>query len=434
MAQTYLLPIKTAAALFPLLALLTLLPMAVTVYRRHGVLSSGRALSLFGFLYYAFTALCMALVPLPVRTPDMCTRFAEVARPGWRPGHTLGDVWKEADQQVSLGALVLHNPAVAGAVFNVLLLLPIGVFVRCHVRRGLAVATAAGLGTSLFFELTQGTGIWGIYPCPYRLFDVDDLLFNTAGAALGWLVAGPVARVLPPLERLDERVRLRRAVPFGRRLTALTVDLAGLAAASALTGAVLLLLGEATAALLSPLVLFVLWFVVLPAATSTTPGKRLLRLRLTGPDGTGRPPLWRLLLRALLLGAVVSPLVVALAAVPTAVVLLFPQGVSTVRDADPSGLVHLADSLPYGALLLTAGFALPFWFWYGTRTLLHPRQSAAHEALSGVRNTALPPTSARSAEMAEGIPAVRAAADPAAPGPAGPGTGDGHRAAELLQV
>ncbi|MGW1302267.1 hypothetical protein ACWD5R_21160 [Streptomyces sp. NPDC002514] len=59
MATAYILPIKTAAALFPLLALLLLLPTAVVVYRRHGVMSPGRTLSLYGFLYYLLTAYCL---------------------------------------------------------------------------------------------------------------------------------------------------------------------------------------------------------------------------------------------------------------------------------------------------------------------------------------------------------------------------------------
>ncbi|MDW6062041.1 hypothetical protein SAZ11_33490 [Streptomyces sp. FXJ1.4098] len=41
MTDAYLLPIKTAAALFPLLALALFLPTAVALYRRHGVMSRG---------------------------------------------------------------------------------------------------------------------------------------------------------------------------------------------------------------------------------------------------------------------------------------------------------------------------------------------------------------------------------------------------------
>ena len=45
-----------------------------------------------------------------------------------------------------------------------------------------------GFGLSLTVELTQLTGLWGLYPCPYRQFDVDDLILNTTGVALGFAV------------------------------------------------------------------------------------------------------------------------------------------------------------------------------------------------------------------------------------------------------
>ncbi|MDW6062040.1 hypothetical protein SAZ11_33485 [Streptomyces sp. FXJ1.4098] len=68
----------------------------------------------------------MTVVPLPRRSADMCSRFAVVADPQLIPGNTFGDIWKEAHGEVGVNALVLQNPAVAGTLFNLLLLLPLG--------------------------------------------------------------------------------------------------------------------------------------------------------------------------------------------------------------------------------------------------------------------------------------------------------------------
>jgi hypothetical protein len=68
------------------------------------------------------------------------------------------------------------------------------VLVRLLWRRGVAVATVTGLGISLLIETTQLTGVWGIFPCAYRLFDTGDLVTNTAGAAIGSLLALPFLR------------------------------------------------------------------------------------------------------------------------------------------------------------------------------------------------------------------------------------------------
>lgn len=44
-----------------------------------------------------------------------------------------------------------------------------------------------GLGISAFAEITQFTAIYGLYPCPYRTFETDDLILNVAGTVFGAL-------------------------------------------------------------------------------------------------------------------------------------------------------------------------------------------------------------------------------------------------------
>ncbi|MBL1095483.1 VanZ family protein [Streptomyces coffeae] len=414
MPQAHLLPIKTAAAVFPLLALVLLLPTAVVLYRRHGVISQGRTLSLCGFLYYALTACCLTVVPLPRRTADMCTRFSAFAQPQAIPGNTFADIWKEAHHKVTPGALVLQNPAVAGALLNLLLLVPLGVFLRYHVRCGLRATTAVGLASSLFFELTQWSGVWGLYDCPYRLFDVDDLLTNTAGAAVGWLLAGPLIRVLPPLETLDGRALALRPVPFGRRLVALIVDLTGFLVVAGVSGQ-MLAYGDPGGELWVAAGLFMLWFIVLPLRTGATPGKRLLLLRLESADG-GPLPLGRLAVRSALLGAAALPVLAGMAV--AAAVLTSASAMPGVTEltglftaAHQSGgaetVARAAFAIaPSDLLIALTAFALALR--YGLRTLRDPAGLAPHERVSGVRTTALPHTRAVLPDTRAVLPDTRA--------------------------
>lgn len=409
MVSAHFLPMKTAAAIFPLLALLLFLPTAVVLYRRHGVLSQWRAVSLAGFFYYALTALCMTVVPLPKRTADMCAAYSAVAHPELTPGHTFADIWKEAHHSLSPGALVLNNPAVGGVVFNLILLFPLGVFLRYHFHRGFAATAALGFGTALFFEVTQGTGLWGLYACPYRLFDVDDLLTNTAGAVLGGLAVRPVSARLPALEVLDNRVRARRPVPFGRRALALVFDLAGV-----LLTAVLLALGGALPSCTEdypyawPCVLACgFWCVLLPWLTGATPGKRLLRLKLVAADG-GAPALGRLLIRAAVVSAVALPLLV-LTASGLGVVIFEYQALHSVlalrESVQQPDKAHVVRYYPLLMLLVTAcGLAVG----YGFRAL-RPGRESAHERLSGVRNVALEPTAVRSKTHTRAVPPLERA-------------------------
>ncbi|MEU3708646.1 VanZ family protein [Streptomyces catenulae] len=404
MTGAYLLPLNTAAMLFPALALLLSVPVAIVLYRRHGIMTRWRTLSVFAFVYFAISALCLVVVPLPSGAVDVCRAFPTFKHPQWTPGMFVADMWKEAHHQVSFGALILHNSAFWQTVFNLLLLLPLGVFVRLHLRRGLLAATLAGFGVSLFFELTQFTGLWGIYPCPYRLFAMDDLLANAAGASLGWLVVAPLARRLPELNTLDDRaLAAGDKVPFGRRLVALLLDVTGLLLVGPPVSFVVTLLSDAETAVLTSVLLTVLWFVVVPWLTGGfTPGKRVLLLRLTARDGS-RPGLGALTLRALVLAA--PPLVLALG-----MALLFVRVLEGGATGGAVEMLVLAALLCCGALV-----CLGVYLWAARAAHRHPEGLGHHEIWSGVVNRPLPHGRARK-RAAEAATATTAAAG-TEPGP-----------------
>ncbi|WP_198535062.1 VanZ family protein [Streptomyces natalensis] len=369
------------------------MPTAIVLYRRHGVMTRWRVLSLYGGVYYALTAFCMTIVPLPRPAVDVCTAYPTFAHPQLTPGVAFTDIWKEAHHHATLNALILNNPAFWQTVFNLILLLPLGLFVRIHFRRGLAAATAAGFTASLFFELTQYTGLWGLYDCPYRLFAVDDLIANTAGAALGWVVAGPLARLLPELDALDDRALAPLAagkVPFGRRLVALFLDATGITVLSWTIAGIAYLGPGAETVLLAPLVAYALWFVLIPWLTGTTPGKHILLLRLVTPEGR-RPNPAQLALRALVLS-------------PPLVLVCLATGMLLASVADPSvpmeiagevvSLSLTADPVSGFVLLLPPAACLTLVVTYVKSVRRHPQGLGPHETRSGVRNHARPHTRA----------------------------------------
>jgi hypothetical protein len=95
-----------------------------------------------------------------------------------------------------------------------------GVILRLRYRRGPLWSVGVGLSVSLLIETTQLTGIWGLYDCAYRYFDVDDLLLNTSGAVLGSLLALPLAG------RGDDSVEpAPTTATLGRRVVAIVSDL-----------------------------------------------------------------------------------------------------------------------------------------------------------------------------------------------------------------
>ncbi|WP_105567200.1 VanZ family protein [Microbacterium halophytorum] len=179
-----------AVALGTMIGVLLFVPFVAIQYRRHGRLTLRQLVLWSAFLVYGVALWTYTLLPLPASGDFAC-----------RPAQTtpLSFLFDIRDYPHSSVGALLHNPAVMQVALNVLLFVPLGFFIRMIWRRGVVVSTLVGFAISLAIECTQGTGVWGLYPCAYRLFDVDDLLANTAGAFAGGVLSialkGRVARL-----------------------------------------------------------------------------------------------------------------------------------------------------------------------------------------------------------------------------------------------
>lgn len=81
----------------------------------------------------------------------------------------------------------LRNRTVAATVMNFVVCAVIGLTLARHTAQ-LSVAMLFGVGLTLTVELTQLTGLWGLYACAYRQFNVDDIILNALGVVVGFLV------------------------------------------------------------------------------------------------------------------------------------------------------------------------------------------------------------------------------------------------------
>lgn len=284
------------------LAIVGLVPWAALQYRRRGELGLGPAVLAFLTVVYALALVTYTLLPLPdASTVEALCRTP--SSPQLRPFTFLADIAKEGGLSGPLS--IVTNRASAQVVFNVILFVPLGMLVRQVVLRGRFAAGVvagglAGLAVSLLIEFTQLTGDWFLFPCAYRLFDVDDLLANTAGALLGTVLA-PVL-VLLTGRRGDRDAGQPRPVTLRRRLFGMLCDALVLTlvsgALASVTALGLALLEPGVPPGLAPLVLGVLAFVapalqlVLVLRTGRTIGEAVVRLTPSTP-----PALWQRLVR-----------------------------------------------------------------------------------------------------------------------------------------
>ncbi len=195
-----------------LVAIVAFVPEVAYRYRRAGRFGPSDLIALVVVPVYGLALWTYTLLPLPDPDDIVCRD------PLTRPLHSLQDI--RAAGVDSLADLVT-NPDLAQVVLNVLLFVPLGVILRWRYRRGVVVSLLLGLGLSLLIETTQLTGIWGVYDCAYRFFDVDDLITNTTGAVLGSLLSWIVLRHRPPAKVVDEDHMMTAA----QRIVATVCDL-----------------------------------------------------------------------------------------------------------------------------------------------------------------------------------------------------------------
>lgn len=198
--------------------LVLLIPALTVQYRRYGRLSGRRLLGTAAACVYGVAVLIFTLFPLPTIAEACGGRTG--AKLQAIPFHFMADIAEET-RGLSLPA-AMTSFAVLQVVLNVVLFVPLGLLLRRFAGRSLAVSVLIGFAVSLVIEATQYTGMWGIYPCGFRVADVDDLLLNTAGAFLGALVAPRLLGWMPQVRELTALAP--PPVSAARRLQGMLLD------------------------------------------------------------------------------------------------------------------------------------------------------------------------------------------------------------------
>ena len=110
-------------------------------------------------------------------------------------------------------------------LFNFLITIPFCIYLRYYFKCSFLKTLIYSFLLSLFFELSQLSGLYFMYPRPYRLCDVNDLINNTTGGILGFLIEPLFSMFLPDRDKIDDKSYSRgRTVSVLRKGVALTID------------------------------------------------------------------------------------------------------------------------------------------------------------------------------------------------------------------
>lgn len=277
MFNFYLIPITKAFLSFPVAALLFTIPFLIVQYRRHGYINKLRGLLLYLFLLYLLNAVYLVILPFPASRHNVPPDVSSYIQ--WIPLTFIQDILRETRvmlDQPSTYPKLLTERAFLQVLFNVCITIPFGMFMRYYFRTNWLVCLTASFALSLFFEITQVTGIYGYFDYPYRLFDVDDLITNTLGGMLGFIIADWLSLRLPRIDQLDANLDLaHKKVSYTRRALAFLLD-----------GMLFLPIWAVFKVLHIPADYFMavaLYFIILPYATNgRTFGKYVVRIRIKG--------------------------------------------------------------------------------------------------------------------------------------------------------
>jgi len=149
-------------------------------YRRHGRLSWRRTITTIAASVYGFGLFSYTMLPLPDSQKFTC-RATQLDL-----GHFVGDFARAYEHGLRS---FLTGSTLWQVLFNIILFMPLGILAVRWLRGNVFTGVVLGFAASLAIELTQYTGMWGLYRCAYRVADVDDLLMNTLGALLGAVIA-----------------------------------------------------------------------------------------------------------------------------------------------------------------------------------------------------------------------------------------------------
>lgn len=296
--DVYKIPIEYAFIVFPFIAFVLTIPFLIHQYRKFGSIPILKSFCFYSMILYTLCAYFLVMLPLP-----SIEKVAKMTGPTMQlvPFQFIKDIIATTSFDISNlqdFINIFRNSTVYTVLFNIVLTLPFGVYLRYLFKKKWYHSLIYTFLLSLFFELTQLSGLYGIYPRPYRLFDIDDLLINTLGGLLGHALTPIFTFFIPTIDELDEKsYRKGSKVKLLRRGVALTIDILFILIFCVVTR--IILYNTAIEKYYALIVLF-LYYIVFPSFTEgRTLGKKMIRLKISAND---TPAKWyQILIRNIIL-------------------------------------------------------------------------------------------------------------------------------------
>ncbi len=188
----YVAVIEIALTYFPLVSVMFIVPYLTVQYRRYGQIHSSHMVINLLAIYYLLTVFCLVNLPFP-DTLDYIVQQPQLKAFDW---------W--SDFQITQRAIgswsflaIISNSVIYQQFFNIIMFIPLGVYLRYYKRQQLLIVTLEAFLFSLILEVIQLSGFFFLFPGAYRIFDVDDLITNTLGGVVGFFLGAIPEKYYP---------------------------------------------------------------------------------------------------------------------------------------------------------------------------------------------------------------------------------------------
>lgn len=279
--DVYKIPIEYAFIVFPFIAFILTIPFLIHQYRKFGSIPILKSAIFYSMILYIICAYFLVMLPLP-----SIEKVASMTGPTSQlmPFQFVKDIITTTSFDISNFKdfiNIFKNSTIYTVLFNIILTLPFGIYLRYIFKKKWYHSIIYTFLLSLFFELTQLTGLYGIYPRPYRLFDVDDLFINTLGGLMGHAITPLFTFFIPTIDELDEKgYKKGERVTLIRRLVSLMIDVLFAIILSIVTKILLYNTFLEDYYLIITLTIF---YIIIPMLSSgKTIGKKVIKLEISG--------------------------------------------------------------------------------------------------------------------------------------------------------
>ena len=281
--DVYKIPIEYAFIVFPFIAFILTIPFLIHQYRKFGSIPMLKSFCFYSMILYLLCAYFLVMLPLP-----SIEKVASMTGPTTQlvPFQFIKDIMVTVSFEITnINDLinVFKHSTMYTILFNIVLTLPFGIYLRYIFKKKWYHSIIYTFLLSLFFELTQLSGLYGIYPRPYRLFDVDDLMINTLGGLIGHILTPLVTFFIPSIDKLDEKgYKKGTKVTLIRRGASLVIDILFIIVFNILSKILLFGTGLSEYSLL--LVLTLYYVLIPPFVSGKTLGKKVIRLKVSSKE------------------------------------------------------------------------------------------------------------------------------------------------------